>query len=196
MKKMISAMMLVVALMMVAPVNAQLIKFGVKGGVNLSTVDWGGGYKGNKDNSSGFFIGPMAEATIPLLGLGVEGALMYSQRGKDALKQEGIEVPVSLKWSFGLGSTLGFYLAAGPDFFFNFKDYEPWKGDSSSDVPVSYTDGEAKKAQVAINLGAGIKLLRKLQIGANYQIPVSEAYQIGDQKVKMKGWQISLAYIF
>ncbi len=67
----------------------QLLKWGVKGGVNMTKIDWDGGYKGNKDNSTGFFIGPMAEFTIPIVGLGVDGALLFSQRGKDEVKQTG-----------------------------------------------------------------------------------------------------------
>lgn len=186
MKKVISVLMVVVALMMAAPAQAQLIKFGVKGGVNLSKLDFDGGYEGNKDNTTGFFIGPMAEVTLPIIGLGVDGALMYSQRGKDDFKQQGIEVPVNLKYTIGLGSFLGFYLAAGPDFFFNFKD-------------IDLQNVEAKKSQVAINLGAGLKLLRKLQVGVTYQIPMGDSFtwenasKIG---AKTKTWQVSAAYIF
>ena len=39
MKKVISVLMVAVALMMAAPAQAQLIKFGLKGGVNLS-IRW------------------------------------------------------------------------------------------------------------------------------------------------------------
>ena len=59
------------------------------------------------------------------------------------------------------------YLAAGPDFFFNFKD-------------IDLQNVEAKKTQVAINLGAGLKLLRKLQVGVNYQIPMGDAFTWGN----------------
>ena len=74
------------------------------------------------DNTTGFFFGPMAEVTIPVVGLGVDGALLYSQRGENDWKQQGIEIPVNLKYTIGLGSMLGVFVAAGPDFFFNFKD--------------------------------------------------------------------------
>lgn len=84
---------------MAMPAQAQLLKWGVKGGVNMTKIDWDGGYKGNKDNSTGFFIGPMAEFTIPIVGLGVDGALLFSQRGKDEVKQTGLEVPVNLKYT-------------------------------------------------------------------------------------------------
>ena len=186
MKKLFNVLMVVVALMMVTPAHAQLIKFGVKGGVNLSELDIDGGYEGNKDNATGFFIGPMAEVTLPIIGLGVDGAVMFSQRGKGVGKQQGLEIPVNLKYTFGLGSMFGIYLAAGPDFYFNFKDM----------------DGiEAKNAQVGVNLGAGLKLFRKLQVGVNYQIPVGDTFESKDEEghtigAKLKTWQVSLAYIF
>ena len=49
MKKIFSAFMIAICcLAMAMPAQAQLIKFGVKGGVNLTKVDWDGGYDGNK----------------------------------------------------------------------------------------------------------------------------------------------------
>lgn len=192
MKKVLSVLMVAVALMMAAPAQAQLIKFGVKGGMNFSKLDtnverWSDAV----DSSTGFFIGPMAEVTLPIIGLGVDGALMYSQRGKGEVKQQGIEIPVNMKYTIGAGSMLGLYLAAGPDFFFNFKD-----GDS---VLL-----DTKKSLVAVNLGAGLKLFRKLQIGVNYQIPLGDSYYYSNIPVdgheeggaKTKTWQVSLAYIF
>lgn len=192
MKKVFSVMMVAFALMMAVPAQAQLIKFGVKGGMNFSELDFDKKNLGDvADSSTGFFIGPMAEITLPIIGLGVDGAVMYSQRGKGDAKQQGIEVPVNLKYTFGLGSMFGIYLAAGPDFYYNFKDI-----DSSL--------WETKKSQVSINLGAGLKLLRKLQVGVNYQIPLKDSYYYNDMVVdgltkggvKTKTWQVSLAYIF
>lgn len=188
MKKVLSLLMVVVALMMAAPVQAQLIKFGVKGGMNFSKLDTDvKSWNDAMDSSTGFFIGPMAEFTFPILGFGVDGALLYSQRGKDNTKEQGIEIPVNLKYTIGLGSMLGFYLAAGPDFFFNFND-------------IDIEGIKTNKAQVAINLGAGLKLLKKLQVGLTYQVPVGNSFDIEDMgKVvgaKNKTWQVSLAYIF
>lgn len=154
MKKIFSAFIIAVCCMFMAmPVQAQLLKWGVKGGVNLTKIDWDGGFKGNKDNSTGFFIGPMAEITIPIVGLGVDGALLFSQRGKSDVKQTGVEVPVNLKYTIGLGSLLGIYFAAGPDFFFDF--------DKKDNV-------DRKKTQVGLNLGVGVKLIKHLQVGVNY----------------------------
>lgn len=188
MKKIISLCMVAVALMMAAPAQAQLIKLGVKGGMNFSELDFNAKSVNDvTDSSTGFFIGPMAEVTLPIVGLGIDGALMYSQRGKDEAKQQGIEIPVNLKYTFGLGSLFGIYIAAGPDFFFNFKD-------------VDWENVEAKKTQVGLNVGAGLKLLRKLQVGVNYQIPMGDSFESKDTgsvfTAKNKTWQVSLAYIF
>lgn len=183
MKKVISVMMVAVALMMAAPAQAQLIKFGVKGGVNMSELDFDGGYEGNKDNATGFFIGPMAEFTLPIVGLGIDGAVMFSQRGKNETKEQGFEVPVNLKYTIGLGSMAGVYLAAGPDFFFNLKDFD-------------VEGGKAKKSQVAVNIGAGLKLLSKLQLGVTYQIPMGDSFEWKNLEGKNKTWQVSAAYMF
>ena len=192
MKKIVSVLMVAVAMMMAVPAQAQLIKFGVRGGMNFSELDFNKkSFNDATDSSTGFFIGPMAEITIPIIGLGLDGAVMFSQKnaeiGGEKAKQQGIEIPVNLKYTIGLGSFLGIYLAAGPDFFFNFKD-------------IDIENLKAKKTQVALNLGAGVKLLRKLQVGINYQIPMGDSFKLKnlDDKTigETKTWQVSLAYIF
>ena len=97
----------------------------------------------------------------------------------------GWQVPVNLKYTIGLGSLLGIYVAAGPDFFFDFKKKD-------------YVD--RKKAQVALNLGAGVKLLKHLQVGVTYQLPMGDSFtwkNAGDAiGAKNKTWQVSAAYLF
>ena len=185
MKKIFGALMIAVCIGMAMPAQAQ-IHFGVKGGLNLSKASFSNVSENfKKDNFTGFFIGPMAEFTIPIVGLGVDGALLFSQRGKDEVKQTGLEVPVNLKYTIGLGSLLGIYVAAGPDFFFDFKKKD-------------YVD--RKKAQVALNLGAGVKLLKHLQVGVTYQLPMGDSFtwkNAGDAiGAKNKTWQVSAAYLF
>ena len=181
--------------MMAAPAQAQLIKFGVKGGMNFSKLDTDvKSLYDAKESSTGFFVGPMAEITLPIIGLGIDGALLYSQRGDGDVEQQGLEIPVNLKYTIGLGSMLGVYVAAGPDFFFNFKDVEASEGLGK------------EKSQVSINIGAGLKLLKKLQIGVTYQIPTNDSHYRkyislvpgakNDTGARQKTWQVSLAYIF
>lgn len=182
---------LVVALLClwaVAPAQAQLLQWGVKGGVNMTKIDFDEGYK---DKMAGFFIGPMAEVTIPVVGLGMDAALLFSQKGIKAdngtLKQFGIDIPVNLKYTLGLGSMLGVYLAAGPDFYFDFKGEKHGV--------------ERKRSQVGINVGGGVKLFRHLQAGISYNIPMGDHFTFREagqalRKGKDKTWQLSLAYMF
>lgn len=193
MKRTLLSLLLVLAscIMFVAPAHAQL-QWGVKGGLNLSRLD--SNLKGVKDNTTGFFIGPMAEATIPIIGLGIDASLLYSQRGEDKFKQQGLDIPVNLKYTIGLGSMLGVFIAAGPDFFFNFKDTKFMfpKADSMEEY-------ESKKKLVSLNVGVGVKLFSHLQIGANYNIPLGDSFKlknVGDVDSKYRTWQISLAYMF
>ena len=208
MKKIISALMMAVCIGMAMPAQAQLIKFGVKGGVNLAKADLNtSDFK--TDNFTGFFIGPMAEVTIPLIGLGVDASLLFSQRGvkvssrdfidpladsdpiigNRTIRQNGLDIPINLKYTIGLGSSLGIYVAAGPDFYFNF---------SGDKVYENYGRLNKKNAQIGINVGAGVKLLRHLQVGASYNIPLNKTaeWKEADFSYKTKMWQISAAYIF
>ena len=54
---------------------------------------------------------------------------------------------------------------------------------------------------VGIYIGAGVKLIKHLQIGVNYNIPLGDSYklkEVGEAVIgaKNKTWQISAAYIF
>lgn len=197
MKKIFGVLLLIaICAGMAIPAQAQ-IHFGVKGGLNLSKAnfsDVGDNFK--KDNFTGFFIGPMAEVTIPVVGLGVDGALLFSQRGIEAngekIKQNGLDIPVNLKYTIGLGSFLGIYLAAGPDFYFDFaKNKQVWEN----------LDLDRKRTEVGINLGAGVKLVNHLQVGVNYNIPLGDSGKFlvdgaESGSYKTKTWQVSAAYIF
>lgn len=79
MKKILSTLMIVACLFMAMPAQAQF-QFGLKGGLNISKLTFSEDIvKG--DNRTGFFIGPMAEFTIPIVGLGVDVAALYNQSG-------------------------------------------------------------------------------------------------------------------
>ena len=166
MKKIISVLMVAVCLMMAAPAQAQL-HFGVKGGLNISKLSFSkDAFKG--DNKTGFFVGPMAEFTLPIIGIGADVAALYSQTELAAkgystdAKLKTIEIPVNLKWSFGLGSMLGAYIAAGPQFDFNIGN-KTWTRELS-----------LKKSTTSFNVGAGLKLIRHLQLGVNYNFALSK----------------------
>lgn len=54
-----------------------------KGGLNVSKLHLSE-ETFKSDNRTGFFIGPTAEFTLPLLGLGIDASAMYNQFGVDS----------------------------------------------------------------------------------------------------------------
>ena len=194
MKKILSTLMILACLFMAVPAQAQL-QFGLKGGLNISKLPFSKDIV-KSDNRTGFFIGPMAEFTIPVVGLGVDVAALYNQSGAKAVSGgeevdqslKTIEVPVNLKWTLGLGSTLGAYVAAGPQFGFNV---------GSGHFTENF---DMKSCNTSFNVGVGLKLLGHLQAGVNYNFGLSKmAKSIDDTmsiEMKRNTWQISLAYMF
>jgi hypothetical protein len=196
MRKLFCLMAVALCFAIAMPAQAQL-KWGVKGGLNMTKLSFSdfGVNALSSENKQGFFIGPMAEYTA-VLGLGIDGSLLYNQVGSGDYKQAGVDVPINLKYTFGAGSTLGVFVAVGPDFFFNFKD------DSSKLYGDDDAYADKRKAIVGVNIGAGVKLLNHLQIGVNYnaqlgrsgEVKLKDATKLGNYKFNT--WQISLAYLF
>ena len=179
--------MLISCLIIAIPSQAQ-IRFGIKGGMDISKLN-----TDFSENSTGFFVGPIVDFTLPIVGLGIDAAALYSQsslklKGTNSEKLKSIEIPVNLKWTIGLGSTLGLFLNAGPQFGFGLNDY--WSGLN-------------KKTFVSVNVGGGLKLLRHFQLGVNYNFGASKVGSIIvderknlTESLRKNSWQVSLAYMF
>lgn len=193
------------ALFTAVPSQAQ-IKFGVKGGLNVTKMSVSSAVY-SADNNNGFFIGPTVKFTLPLVGLGIDAAALYDQRKgslvrydnkAEDVKFKSINVPVNLRWNIGLGSLAGVYLAAGPQFGFALGDFgDAWKNDSY----------KKENMNVSINLGAGLSLFKHLELGFTYNIQTKDGYSIAEDyaggnlgreitDIKTNAWQISAAYYF
>ncbi len=185
MKKITSMAIMVMALFVAVPAQAQF-SWGIKGGVNLVSNDLSAmkGMSGkdiaNLDNYTGFFIGPKMEVRIPILGLGVEAAAFYSQKGMtigdgETFKQNGFQVPLSVKYGIGIGNIANVFIAAGPEFGFNMGQTSKvindivisQDGSATGDIKAYVLD----KSTLSINVGVGATLLNHLQVAVNYNIP-------------------------
>lgn len=210
MKKVLSLMVLAASLLPLSEADAQ-VKFGVKGGWNLSSLKLNDDMF-TSDNKNGFFIGPMMKVSLPLTGLGFDIAALYDQReakmryaddviGGDlsrrtTIKQKTIDVPVNLRYSIGLASMANVYFFGGPQWSINVGD-ENFKWDSVS----SYT---LKKNTLSFNIGAGLTFLQHIQASVNYNIEASKSGKMEIERLDdgdwVKGrnhtWQVSLGYWF
>lgn len=194
MKKLLSTLMVIACLALAIPAQAQ-IKFGVKAGLNVSKLHLSKETL-SSDNRAGFFVGPTAEFTLPLLGLGIDGSVLYNQFGVDSEEgtstKKSIEIPINLRWTVGFSSLVGAYVAVGPQFGFNVGDR--WFNNVC----------EFKKNTTSFNVGAGLKLLGHLQVGANYNFALKDNGKIHGDDIedlgtigfKQNTWQVSVAYLF
>lgn len=190
---------LLAGLMAAVPASAQL-KFGVKGGLNIAKVKFDKSIA-DSDNRAGFFIGPMAEFTLPIVGLGVDAALLYDQKEMELdgekEKTKYINIPINLKYSIGT-KLAGVYLAAGPQFAFNVGGKNIFKDLDSESF-------ELNNSVLSLNVGGGVKLLGKLQVGYNYNISLGNTGEMKsaedllgkvESDFKYSTHQISVAYLF
>lgn len=198
---MITLVLLLGATMFVAmPVKAG-VKFGVKGGLNASSLSF------NTDvfkasNRVGFFIGPTVNATIPLLGFGVDGSVLYDQKNAKvddkSIKHQEIVIPINLRYNVGLGSIASMYFAAGPQFGFNVGGSEfSW-----TSVDSYKNTFQLKKSNLSVNVGVGVTLIKHIEAGVAYNIGLGKT---GDGIIdQAKGafnshtnaWRISVGYYF
>lgn len=195
----------VVALAMIANTANAQIKFGVKGGLNLSELTMSNalGDTFNPENQTGFFVGPTMKVTLPIIGLSLDGAALFNQTSSKAddvdLKNQSIAIPVNVRYGIGLSSIANVFAFAGPQFAFNIGD----KDVKFKDV----TDGKYSfsSSALSINLGIGATLASHLQVTANYNIPCGKAgeFKYSDAlgtvfgaEAKEKTWQVGLTYWF
>ena len=195
MKKILTVVVLFAALMTAVPAKAE-VKFGLKGGVNLTNMRFDSSVA-DKSNQAGFFIGPSVKFTLPIVGLGIDASALYDQRKAKvedtSIKQQSIQIPINLRYGIGLGSTASIYFFAGPQFGFNV-------GDKS--IKTTTSEWTFKSSNISANVGLGVMLLSHLQISANYNFGLGKTGELDilntnfKENGKMNAWQIGVAYYF
>ena len=202
-------MLLVMIVTMTAANNASAqIKFGLKGGVNVTDMSLNSSVF-DASNRTGFFVGPTIKVQLPLVGLGIDASALYDQREakikvgntttKETLRSQSINVPINLRYGWGLSSMANIFLFAGPQFGFNV-------GDKDQKITESST-WSVKNSNFSLNFGAGVTLLSHLQLTANYNVvcgktsdaTITEGIeQLTNKEVRSRAnaWQIALAYYF
>lgn len=197
---------LVVAITMMAlPANAQLgLGWGLRGGLNLvsmstdeSTFD--------SSNRAGWFFGPTAKFTVPLIGIGLDISALYDQRTSEfnnqTVKEQNIFIPINLRYQVGLGSLASAFVKAGPQFGWNIgsKTYQAIKDGNTGEFKL-------KDSNTSLNIGVGINALSHLEVGINYNIVLGKTGDLtvtdaatnayNNSKSRTNAWQLNVAYFF
>ena len=197
MKKLFAVVLLAAAFAM--PSKAQF-SWGIQAGLNMSNVS----VKEAAENAgeavksrTGFFVGPTVKFTLPIVGLGIDASALYDQRegkaGDEIIKSSSIQIPINVRYGFGLGSVAEVFAFAGPQFGFKL----------SGDKNFGSEEWTLKSSNLSANIGIGATVLSKLQAKLNYNIALGKTGEFKDKDIakeigsaKFNAWQISLAYFF
>ena len=204
MKKIFAVVLLAVAFAM--PSKAQF-SWGIQAGLNMSNIS----VKDAADNvgtavksRTGFFVGPTVKFTLPLVGLGIDASALYDQREgraevagmSETIKSSSIQIPINVRYGFGLGSVAEVFAFAGPQFGFKL----------SGDKDFGVAEWTLKSSNLSANIGIGATVLSKLQAKLNYNIALGKTGEMKGKdaagvmqeigSAKFNAWQVSLAWFF
>lgn len=206
MRKILTSLLVAALLTLATPALSQ-INLGIKGGIDNSSMKFDKSVF-DTSNRYGWFIGPTLKVGIGPVD--VDLSALYDQKevkinGK-GVKMKSVVVPVNARLKAGLGSTAGVYVAAGPQFGFNVGD-DSFSWTSKESYENTF---QLKESTLSFNLGAGIYLSEKLELGFAYNIGLGKT---ADASVKgvydavtakdtyeddsnAKGWTLSATYYF
>ena len=196
----------IITLFTAVPAAAQF-NWGIKAGVNLaqkpSDIE-------DVKGKTGWFVGPMAKFTLPIVGLGLEANLLYSQSSTEVqgetIERKSVDLPVYLRYEFSLPVVNKFlepFLTVGPQWSWNV-------GDKTFSVNKlidggNFSEYTLRSSNLSLNLGLGAIVLDHIQVHANYNIALGSTSDYREAtdaalnlvtKSKTNTWQVSVAYIF
>jgi long-subunit fatty acid transport protein len=183
--------------------NAQDVKFGVKGGLNVATLT---GDIENASSKVGFHVGGFAEIKVSDK-FAVQPELLFSTQGfkREYMEDFGgedvsveqktnlsyINIPVMAKYYVADG----FSLEAGPQI--GFLTSAKNKFEAEGEKEEEDAKDEFKSVDFGLNFGAGYDFTENLSAGLRYNLGLSNiAKDSGDFKVKNSVFSVSLGYKF
>lgn len=209
MKKILVSLVALLTIAAATPANAG-IEYGIEAGMNLSKVSFKNlSSNFSPENRFGFYIGPKLNFSV--LGIGGDVAILYNQKrlnlDEDYSRMlRSVEIPINLRYTIGLGSVASIYAATGPQFGFNVGNTK-W----SNLIEDTKTNFKRENMNVSWNIGAGVKLLKHLEVGLSYNIAITKYAKVlsaidestgkaienpENYNFKTNTFQIQVAYLF
>lgn len=197
------------ALPTVLPMQAQMARFAIKGGFEMTEMDFTSESL-NKSNRTGFYIGPQVKFKLPVIGLGIDVSALYNYRDlkveEESFNQQSLLIPANVRYGVGLGEALGIFLCAGPQFSFNLgDDVMYWRDNEKNNNQFNM-----QNTMLSLNLGLGVNFGPHLEATLFYNVPLGKTAdftwdllgeQLEDQtwkraKSRTNAWHLSLSYYF
>ena len=187
--------LIITALLFVAFSASAQLDYGLKAGVNFSTVPTD--IDAVKGGHTGWFIGPTFKAIMPVIGLGGEANLLYSNTGMEidgeVYNKHSIEIPLYLRYELKLPAIKRFFIpfvAAGPQWGLTVGKKEFGVNPNEIDDLNDIREAVASKGRYlkfnnscwSLNIGLGFILFNHLQVHANYNWALGSTCQYTDYK--------------
>lgn len=181
-KKNFLVLALIVAFSTIATTGYSQIRLGLRGEVGLNKATF------SKDvieveNLNSFKLGPTVEVMLPAMNFGIEASVLYNNNRMNVTNDEStieitnhyIDIPVNLKYKFGLIEPLKIYAAAGPYARIHI---------SGDDINIDNVleDANAKSFEAGVNLGLGVEIFKRVAVGVNYGIQLTDDYSTDEPK--------------
>ncbi|MCM1348282.1 MAG: PorT family protein [Firmicutes bacterium] len=200
MKKALIILAVVITSLSSALSTSAQFRFGLKAGVAINSLHFNEDAF-NADNRAGFTGGAMIEFTVPLVGVGFDLSAMYVRRNSQWMEannitkdnRDYIDIPLNLKWKMNIpviNNIIRPYLLTGPSFSFL---------TSKRSAEAAWRN---RKFDTSWNFGAGVELLKRLQVGASYSIGMTKALKTvgvtGTSNIEghNRYWTVTAAYLF
>ena len=206
MKRIISLLAIIVALMSVSVSASAQFRWGATAGMNINTMK----FKQDLFSVSsgvGESAGIRGEMMFPGIGFGIDLGLMYEQRGaslnlgeklvwssegygKERIYIHSIDIPLNLKFKWTRMQGLEDYWAP---FIFGGPILSIQAGHSKCNA-IKYSGGE-----VALTAGVGFELWKRWQIAGSYTWGMTYALKtalLTDMSARNRTWDIRVTYFF
>lgn len=185
--------------MTVLSAQAKIIDFGVIAGMNIVKTE-ADGWKA--DSKGGWFVGAQMKYSFPILGLGVDASLIYSQEkvamveglGDDTENLDYLAIPLHLRYDLSLP---GVNMLVVPYVFTG-----PQAGLAMTKIEKSAMSESLKTENLVwrYDLGFGATFFKHLQAAYSYSFPLSKTYNYKvsgiSEDFKSGVHRISLTYFF
>ncbi len=193
-----SMMVLTVMLFTLSTISFSQVKFGLKGGLNVTEISMEmDGFSKSPDSRMGAVAGAFVNLRLSN-SIGIQPELLYSMKGSNfeadvVTKLDYLSVPVMVKYYFG-----GFNLQAGPMFDFLLSAEEEYDGEEEDLKDI------VKGMDLGLGFGLGYELPLGLSFDARYMIGLSDINDSNDEsemefqkvEIKNKGFQITMGFAF
>ena len=188
---------MLLSLMLALPAAAQL-RLGPKLGISTSSLHFDSKLL-SSSNRTGWTAGLQLELRLPIVGLGVDGSLMFSHRN-DALRGDSrtyhrnyIEIPLHVRYTLsivGLNKIVAPFAFTGPNIRLLCSESDDITWDN-------------RASNLSWDAGFGVELLGHLQVSASYSLGITKAFkQVGLDRngEHITGrdhcWTLTAAYLF